>query len=74
MVKKGITTVHSGDGWANKRDGSARASKHFNTQKEAIDAARSTARREGVEHRIQGRNGKYRESNSYGNDPCPPRG
>ncbi|MCT2155230.1 DUF2188 domain-containing protein [Corynebacterium sanguinis] len=39
-----------------------------------MDAARSTAQREGVEHRIQGRDGKYRESNSYGNDPHPPRG
>ncbi|WP_259812017.1 DUF2188 domain-containing protein, partial [Corynebacterium sanguinis] len=47
---------------------------YFETQKAAIDAARSTAQREGVEHRIQGRDGKYRESNSYGNDPHPPRG
>lgn len=57
MSKKGVTTVRSGSGWANKRDGAKRATK-----------------REGVEHRIQGRDGKFRESNSYGNDPFPPRG
>ncbi len=74
MAKRNITTVRSGNGWANKRDGSTRASKQFDTQKEAIDAARSTAQREKIEHRIQGRDGKYRESNSYGNDPHPPRG
>ena len=72
MPKRNITTVRSGDGWANKRDGANRASKYFETQKAAIDAARSTAQREGAEHRIQGRDGKYRESNSYGNDPHPP--
>lgn len=57
MSKKGVTTVRSGSGWANKRDGAKRATK-----------------REGAEHRIQGRDGKFRESNSYGNDPFPPRG
>ncbi|WP_408936110.1 DUF2188 domain-containing protein [Corynebacterium marquesiae] len=39
-----MTTVRAGNGWANKRDGAARASKHFDTQREAIDAARTTRR------------------------------
>ncbi len=74
MSKKGVNTVRSGSGWANKRDGAKRASKRFPTQSAAIAAGRATAKREGVEHRIQGRDGKFRESNSYGNDPFPPRG
>lgn len=74
MSKKGVTTVRSGSGWANKRDGAKRASKRFRTQSAAIAAGRATAKREGVEHRIQGRDAKYRECNSYGNDPFPPRG
>ncbi|WP_083798108.1 DUF2188 domain-containing protein [Corynebacterium pseudogenitalium] len=39
-----MTTFRAGNGWANKRDGAARASKHFGTQREAIDAARTTRR------------------------------
>lgn len=74
MSKRGVNTVPSGKGWANKRDGAKRASKHFSTQKEAIAAGRATAKREGTEHRIQGRKGQFRDSNSYGNDPFPPRG
>lgn len=74
MSEKGVNTVRSGSGWANKRDGAQRASKVFPTQAAAIAAGRATAKREGAEHRIQGRNGQFRESNSYGNDPFPPKG
>ncbi|NMF32693.1 DUF2188 domain-containing protein [Corynebacterium ammoniagenes] len=74
MAKRNINTVRSGDGWANRRDGAERVSKRYDTQAEAIADARSTAMREGLEHRIQGRDGKFRESNSYGNDPYPPAG
>ena len=71
MAKRNINTVRSGDGWANRRDGAERVSKRYDTQAEAIADARSTAMREGWEHRIQGRDGKFRESNSSGNDPSP---
>lgn len=74
MPKKNINTVRSGDNWANRRDGAARASKKYDTQAKAIADARKTAMREGLEHRIQGRDGKFRDSNSYGNDPHPPIG
>jgi hypothetical protein len=46
----------------------------FDTQQQAIDAARDTARREKSEMLIQGEDGEIRERNSYGNDPHPPKG
>lgn len=65
----GIFTVKHGDKWANKIGGNSRASKVYDTQHEAIADARSRAIRDGLEHTIQGKNGQFREKNSYGNDP-----
>lgn len=73
MTKRNITTVRTEDGWGNRRDNASRLSKSFDTQSEAIAAAKVTAQREKLEHRIQGRDGKIREANSYGNDPHPPK-
>ncbi|MFD2671827.1 DUF2188 domain-containing protein [Marinicrinis sediminis] len=69
MDKKSIFTTKRGNGWANVIGGNKRASGLYDTQKEAIDAARDRAKRDGLEHTIQGRDGKFREKNSYGNDP-----
>ncbi len=69
MSKPPIHTVPDGDGWANRRAGAERASARFETQAEAIDAARDTAQREHLEHLIHGRKGQIRDRNSYGNDP-----
>lgn len=69
MSKPPIHTVPDGDGWANRRQGSDRASGRFDTQAEAIDAARETAQRERLEHFIHGQHGQIRDRNSYGNDP-----
>ena len=72
--KKPIHVVHNpGGGWNSKREGASRASRHFDTQKEAIEASRNTARRDKTELSIHGRDGKIREKDSYGNDPCPPK-
>jgi len=60
--------------WAQKGEGAAKATKIFDTQKEAIAAARETARNQKSELIIQGRNGKIRQRDSYGPDPHPPRG
>ena len=38
-----------GGGWDDKREGASRASRHFDTQKDAIEAAREAARREKTE-------------------------
>lgn len=74
MSKSNIHTVKHPDGWANRREGSNRVSSIAPTQEKAIEQGRETARREGVEHLIHGRDGRIRERNSYGNDPHPPKG
>ena len=72
--KPPVHTVPHGDGWATKREGSDRVSKTFDTKKEAQDAGRNTAKREGTEHFIHKLDGTIGEKNSYGNDPYPPKG
>ena len=72
--KPPVHTVRRGDGWANRREGSDRVSKVYPTKKEAQQAGRATAKREGTEHLIHKRDGTIGERNSYGNDPYPPRG
>jgi hypothetical protein len=66
--------VRHGDGWAQRGEGNVRATRTFDTQQQAIDAARDTARRENSELLIQGEDGQIRERNSYGHDPHPPKG
>jgi len=71
--KKDIHVVKHADGWATKKEGSTRAGSVHGTQKEAQEKARGQAIREKVEVVIHGRDGKIRNSNSYGNDPYPPK-
>jgi len=72
--RRNIHTVPHEDGWANRREGSDRASGLYPTKDTAEQAGRDTARRAGVEHLIHRRDGTIGERNSYGNDPFPPRG
>lgn len=60
-------------GWSVRAAGAARASKHFDTQDEAIEYGRDLAKRNNAEFYIHDRNGMIREKRSYGNDPFPPR-
>ena len=66
-------TPHKEGGWQTKREGAGRAGTRHDTQREAIDRARNQAVREKVEVVIHGRNGRIRDSDSYGNDPNPPK-
>jgi uncharacterized protein DUF2188 len=66
--------VPHGDGWAVRAEGNERAMSVHVTQSEATDAARQIATNQRSEVLIHGRNGQIRERNSYGNDPCPPKG
>lgn len=59
----------SNGGWNVKADGAKRATKHFDTQKEANEFAKIIASNQQAEVSIHGRNGKIREKNSYGHDP-----
>lgn len=74
MAIRGLHVVPSNGRWSVRRSGSVRASKIYKTQQEAIDEARSRARSEHGELYIHGRDGRIRERDSYGNDPCPPKG
>ena len=65
--------VPNGDIWQVKAEGSTRATKNFATQREAIDYARGIAKKQSSELVIHGKNGRIRDKDSYGNDPCPPR-
>ncbi len=61
------------DGWAVRGEGNKRDTSNHDTQKEAIDAAKDIAINQRGEVVIHGRDGKIRDKDSYGNDPCPPR-
>ena len=60
-------------GWAVHGEGSERDTEHFRTQAEAAERARQIAQNKKSEVIIQGRNGRIRSKDSYGNDPCPPK-
>lgn len=52
-----------------KKEGSERASAVTSTQKESIEIAKDLAKKSHGEVTIQGKDHKFREKNSYGNDP-----
>lgn len=62
-----------GGGWDVKRNGADRASGHFETKQEAVERGRQISRNQETEFIIHTRNGKISQSDSHGNDPCPPR-
>jgi len=77
MAKKNDRyVVRSGSDWAVKKGGVKRPEGTYGTQAEAEQAAKSTVGGlGGGEVRIQGRNGKWRDSDTVapGHDPYPPR-
>ena len=73
MTKKDVHVVPHADGWATKKEGASRAGVVVDTQREAIGRAREQAQREKVEVVIHRKDGSIRDSDSYGNDPCPPK-
>ena len=74
MGKNQHVTPHSGGGFQVKGAGNSRATKVFDTQREAISFARDIAKNQQSELVIHNLKGRIREKNSYGNDPFPPRG
>jgi uncharacterized protein YdaT len=71
--KRDIHVVPHSGGWATRKENADRAGVVTDTQGEAIERAREQARREHVEVVIHRRDGKIRDSDSYGPDPVPPR-
>jgi uncharacterized protein YdaT len=75
MAKRNVhVTKNPGGGWKVSKEAGKRASAITETQKEAIERARSIAQREQSEVVVHGVDGKIREKTSHGNDPHPPKG
>ena len=74
MASKGQHVVPRDGKWAVRKGGAERVTRRYETQREAIDAAREIARRQRTEVYVHGRDGRIRERSSYGNDPFPPKG
>jgi len=73
MGRKKQHVVPYNDKWAIKADDAARPSKTFDTKVQAMDYGKSLAKAQKTELVIHNADGKISNSNSYGNDPCPPR-
>ena len=71
--KRDIHVVPHADGWATKKEGASRAGSVHDTKAEALVQGRSQAIREKVELVIHKRTGVIQDSDSYGNDPNPPK-
>ena len=73
MTKKDIHVVPHKDGWAVQKEGNERASSVHERKADAMEQAREQGRRDKVEVVEHGKDGKIQGSNSYGNDPHPPK-
>lgn len=73
MAKKDYHVVPHGKQWAVEREGTKRASSLQPTQAKAIANARNLAKKNEAELVIHRNNGKIRDSDSFGNDPNPPK-
>lgn len=73
MAKKDVHVVPHDGGWAVKREGNDRASSVHPTKSDAVDSGRTAAKHDKVDLVIHNRDGRISDSDSYGNDPCPPR-
>jgi uncharacterized protein YdaT len=60
-------------GWNVRAENSERATRHVQTQQEAIDIARDIARNQKSEVVIHRPDGRIRDKDSCGPDPCPPK-
>ncbi|WP_374295039.1 DUF2188 domain-containing protein [Acinetobacter sp.] len=60
-------------GWDVKRNGAERSSGHFERKSDAVDYGRQVSRNQQTEFIIHNKDGKISNSDSHGNDPCPPR-
>lgn len=73
--KPQITVEPRPDGrWAVQKDGTARASRVLDTQREAEQRARAQAKREGAELVVKGRDGRIQRKDSHGADDPRKRG
>lgn len=75
MARSTHHVVHNPNGgWDVKRGGAQRASGHYSTKQQAVDAGRKISQNQKTEFMIHGLNGKIQSADSHGHDPNPPRG
>jgi len=74
MSRKSQHVVPHGQQWAVKGEGDKKATHITPTQSEAIDLGRQIAQHQQSELFIHNRQGQFRERNTYGPDPNPPKG
>ncbi len=67
-------TPNQKGGWDLKKDGAKKATKHFDTQAQAIKEGRPISKNQETEFVIHDKKGKIRAADSHGNDPYPPKG
>ncbi|HQJ33086.1 MAG TPA: DUF2188 domain-containing protein [Anaerolineaceae bacterium] len=60
-------------GWDVKRNDSHRVSVHTETKASAVKKGRQISHNQGTELIVHGIDGKIQNSDSHGNDPCPPK-
>lgn len=74
MARKEHHVVPNPDGgWDVKRNDAQRASRHFDTKREAVDWGRDVSKRQETEFIPHGRDGRIQNPDSHGNDPNPPK-
>lgn len=77
MAKKNSTrhvVPNQDGGWSSKKGGADRASRNFETKKQAEQWSRDLSRKEGSELVIHKKDGTIQRKDSHGNDPYPPKG
>ena len=72
-MNKDQYVVRHGSDWAVRGANNSKLTRIVSTQSEAISIAREIAQNQHSEMRVQGRDGRFRTCNSYGNDSCPPK-
>lgn len=60
-------------GWDVKRNNAERASGHYETKQQAVDAGRKVSQNQGTEFIVHGKDGRIQRPDSHGNDPNPPK-
>jgi len=70
---KNIHVVKNGDRWSVKEEGRKTPLSIHKNQELARQNAVPVAKTNKSEVVIHGRDGKIRDKDSYGNDPCPPK-
>lgn len=72
--KKQVWVSPNSDGWWRvHKPGDKRDIIHSDNKQDAVEKAREIARNQATELRIQGKDWKIIQSNSYWRDPFPPR-